>query len=179
MPIVKLVDRSGSLRFQFSNGLAGAVPGSRPIIGTVPAAGSQLEGTSPPPFLDPRKPPTTSAHFERRGLLLSGHRLWSYWIRGPFWHVGFPIFGEPRWRRKSQEATGRHEPRGAAPPTPHWQGGRTWTSKEPGSKRLPSRTGLPRPLHTQQVSETIEGGSPTPYHTKGRPAPARRFAGPP
>ena len=114
MPIVKLVDRSGSLRFQFSNGLAGAVPGSRPIIGTVPAAGSQLEGTSPPPFLDPRKPPTTSAHFER-----------------------------------------------------HWQGGRTWTSKEPGSKRLPSRTGLPRPLHTQQVSETIEGGSPTPYHTKG------------
>ena len=147
MPIVKLVDRSGSLRFQFSNGLAGAVPGSRPIIGTVPAAGSQLEGTSPPPFLYPRKPPTTSAHFERRGLLLSGHRLWSSWIRGPFWHVGFPIFGKPRWRRKSQEATGRHEPLSAAPPTPHWQGGRTWTSKEPGSKRLPSRTGLPRPLH--------------------------------
>jgi hypothetical protein len=57
MPIVKLVDRSGSLRFQFSNGLAGAVPGSRPIIGTVPAAGSQLEGTSPPPFLDPRSLP--------------------------------------------------------------------------------------------------------------------------
>ena len=65
MPIVKLVDRSGSLRFQFSNGLAGAVPGSRPIIGTVPAAGSQLEGTSPPPFLYPRKPLTTSAHFDR------------------------------------------------------------------------------------------------------------------
>ena len=179
MPVVKLVDRSSSLRFQFPNGLAGAVPGSRPIFWDRPGRWVTTRGLRrrhawTPGSLPPRRLTSNDEAYYYPDTDYG--RLGSVDRSGTSDSQSSGNLAGAKNLKKPLAATSRS----AAPRPPTLARRKDVTSKEPGSKRLPSRTGLPRPLHTQQVIETIKRGSPTPHHTKrGNQRPRGVLAGPP